>query len=34
VDAHPDRAFYNLRIDAGAVWVRRIIDRLVAEEQP
>jgi len=34
VDAHPDRAFYNLRIDAGAVWMRRIIDRLVAEEQP
>lgn len=34
VDAHPGRAFYNLRIDAGAVWARRLIDRLIAEEQP
>jgi vanillate O-demethylase monooxygenase subunit len=26
--------FYNLNIDAGALWARRIIDRLLAGEQP
>ncbi|MCX7176192.1 MAG: aromatic ring-hydroxylating dioxygenase subunit alpha [Proteobacteria bacterium] len=30
---HPDKSFRNLNIDAGAVWARRIIDRLVAAEQ-
>jgi vanillate O-demethylase monooxygenase subunit len=30
----PERAFYNLNIDAGAVWARRLIDGLVAREQP
>ena len=30
----PERDFYNLNIDAGAVWARRLIDGLVAREQP
>lgn len=30
---HPDKVFYNLNIDAGAMWARRIIDGMVAEEQ-
>jgi len=30
---HPGKAFYNLNIDAGSMWARRIIDRMVAEEQ-
>jgi GntR family transcriptional regulator of vanillate catabolism len=27
IDAHPDHQFYNLNIDAGAMWARRLIDR-------
>ncbi|MDI4655118.1 aromatic ring-hydroxylating dioxygenase subunit alpha [Xanthobacter autotrophicus] len=33
IDENPDHAFYNLNIDAGAMWARRIIDRMIAEEQ-
>lgn len=32
---HPDKVFWvfcNLNIDAGAMWARRIIERLVAAE--
>jgi hypothetical protein len=25
--------FYNLNIDAGALWARRMIDRMLAAEQ-
>lgn len=32
MDEHPDRAFYNLNIDAGSMWARRLIDRMVARE--
>jgi phenylpropionate dioxygenase-like ring-hydroxylating dioxygenase large terminal subunit len=31
---NPDRVFYNLNIDAGAMWSRRLIDRMVAKEAP
>jgi phenylpropionate dioxygenase-like ring-hydroxylating dioxygenase large terminal subunit len=34
MDAHPDHQFYNLNIDAGAMWARRLIDGLVAREKP
>jgi len=34
IDEHPDHRFYNLNIDAGAMWARRLIDRMVAQEQP
>ncbi|QDL92981.1 aromatic ring-hydroxylating dioxygenase subunit alpha [Paroceanicella profunda] len=29
---NPDHVFYNLNIDGGAMWARRIIDRMVADE--
>ena len=32
IDENPDHAFYNLNIDAGAMWARRLIDRMVAQE--
>ncbi|MFZ0041099.1 MAG: RHO alpha subunit C-terminal catalytic domain-containing protein, partial [Solirubrobacteraceae bacterium] len=32
IDAHPDKEFYNLNIDGGAMWARRLIDKLMAEE--
>jgi vanillate O-demethylase monooxygenase subunit len=33
IDEHPGYRFYNLNIDAGAMWARRLIDRLVAQER-
>jgi phenylpropionate dioxygenase-like ring-hydroxylating dioxygenase large terminal subunit len=32
VDEHPEKRFYNLNIDGGAMWARRLIDRMMAEE--
>lgn len=32
IDANPDYAFYSLNIDAGGMWVRRILDRMLAAE--
>jgi phenylpropionate dioxygenase-like ring-hydroxylating dioxygenase large terminal subunit len=32
MDENPGREFYNLNIDAGAMWTRRLIDRMVARE--
>src|SRR5215207_6289474 len=32
VEAHPEKEFYNLNIDAGAMWARRLIDTMIAEE--
>ena len=29
---HPEHSFYNLNIDAGAMWARRFIDKMVAQE--
>jgi len=34
IDEHPDHKFYNLNIDAGSLWARRLIDRMIAAEQP
>ncbi|MDH4050502.1 MAG: aromatic ring-hydroxylating dioxygenase subunit alpha [Rubrivivax sp.] len=34
LDAHPDHKFYNLNIDAGAMWARRLIDRQIEAESP
>ena len=34
INEHPDHEFYNLSIDAGAMWARRLIDRMVALEKP
>lgn len=32
IDANPDYEFYNLNIDAGGMWVRRILERMLAAE--
>ena len=35
IDANPDHTFYSLNIDAGGMWVRRILDRMLdAEGRP
>jgi len=33
IDENPGHDFYNLNIDAGAMWARRLIDRMIAMEQ-
>ena len=32
IDANPDYEFYNLNIDSGGMWVRRLIERRLAAE--
>lgn len=32
IDANPDYEFYNLNIDAGGLWVRRLLERQLAAE--
>jgi phenylpropionate dioxygenase-like ring-hydroxylating dioxygenase large terminal subunit len=32
IDANPDYEFYSLNIDAGGMWVRRILDRMLRAE--
>lgn len=33
IDENPDRLFYNLNIDAGAMWARRLTDKMVEAEK-
>ena len=33
IDKNPRLPFYNLNIDAGALWARRMIYRMLASEQ-
>ena len=33
IDKNPRQPFYNLNIDAGALWARRLIDRMIAQER-
>lgn len=33
IEEHPDHKFYNLNIDAGAMWARRLIDKMVDAER-
>jgi len=33
IDKHPRQPFYNLDIDAGALWARRAIDRMIMAER-
>ncbi|MEC3853905.1 aromatic ring-hydroxylating dioxygenase subunit alpha [Paenarthrobacter ureafaciens] len=33
IDANPDYEFYNLNIDAGGMWVRRLIERMLEAEE-
>jgi len=32
IEDHPDHTFYNLNIDAGSMWARKLIDGLIARE--
>ena len=32
IDEHPGYTFYNLNIDAGSMWARRLIDKMVQAE--
>lgn len=32
IEANPDHEFYNLNIDAGGMWVRRILEKALREE--
>lgn len=34
IDSNPRLPFYNLNIDAGALWSRRLIDEMIARETP
>ena len=34
MDEHPAHQLYNLNIDAGSMWARRLIDAMVAWEKP
>lgn len=35
IDANPDHEFYSLNVDAGGMWVRRILEKaLLAEGRP
>jgi 5-deoxy-D-glucuronate isomerase len=33
IDSHPGYDFYYLNIDAGGLWVRRLIDRLADHQR-
>jgi phenylpropionate dioxygenase-like ring-hydroxylating dioxygenase large terminal subunit len=33
IEANPDHVFYNLNIDAGSMWARKLIDRMMADER-
>ena len=33
IDRNPRQPFYNLNIDAGALWARRMIDRMLAARE-
>ncbi|KQS61301.1 Rieske (2Fe-2S) protein [Rhizobium sp. Leaf371] len=33
IEANPDHVFYNLNIDAGSMWARKLIDRMIDGEQ-
>ena len=32
IEDHPGYSFYNLNIDAGSMWMRRLIDKMIAAE--
>lgn len=32
IDENPGRVFYNINIDAGSMWARRLVDRMLAAE--
>jgi len=32
IDEHPGYTFYNLNIDAGSMWARKLIDKMMSAE--
>jgi phenylpropionate dioxygenase-like ring-hydroxylating dioxygenase large terminal subunit len=34
IEEHPDHQFYNLNIDAGSMWARKLVDQMIAKETP
>ena len=34
IEANPDHIFYNLNIDSGSMWARKLIDGMIAAEAP
>ncbi|MBC8793954.1 MAG: Rieske (2Fe-2S) protein [Tagaea sp. CACIAM 22H2] len=34
IEENPDKVFYNINIDAGSMWARRLIDKMIAAERP
>jgi vanillate O-demethylase monooxygenase subunit len=34
MEDNPDAVFYNLNIDGGAMWARRIQERMIRDEMP
>ncbi|MGH1331401.1 MAG: Rieske 2Fe-2S domain-containing protein [Paracoccaceae bacterium] len=34
IEANPDHVFYNLNIDSGSMWARKLIDAMIAREEP
>ena len=32
IDEHPGYSFYNLNIDAGSMWMRKLITKMIAAE--
>jgi len=34
IDEHPGYRFYNLNIDAGSMWARKLIDKMIEKEAP
>jgi vanillate O-demethylase monooxygenase subunit len=32
IEANPDYEFYNLNIDAGGMWVRRLLEKMLLAE--
>jgi len=34
IEEHPGYTFYNLNIDAGTMWARKLIDKMIAAEAP
>ena len=34
MEENPDAVFYNLNIDGGAMWARRVLERVMDAERP
>jgi vanillate O-demethylase monooxygenase subunit len=34
MEENPDAVFYNLNIDGGAMWARRVLEKMMDAERP